>query len=133
MSNFNLDNFLANYKPAKLDFSPYLKCDKLKYYKRMTDKNQLKETHTYIKYIKTSDAFENDDYESHIRNGGLLLSGGCVEDGKLVKTSDNSKWTHLQLKKNLPKGEDDDEIEYRIYWIKIINCHIFYKSINNKY
>lgn len=123
MSDFNLEKFLKNYKPAKLDFGPYLKCEKLKGYEKMKDLSDIVPTKTYIKHIKTSDAFQDKKYNDHIHYGGLVLAGGIYVDGKFEKTE--SKWTHFQMKVKIPL--EDGSFESKVYVIKIINYYIFFK------
>lgn len=128
---FNLDTFLKNYKASpKLDFTPYLKLKKLKGYILLNRKeiDNLDIDRTYIKYIKESDAFVNEEYKSHVHTGGFLLKGGTYI-GKRFEGIDNRKhWTHLLLKR-IPHVEQnkDKKYEIRTFVIKISGNHIFYK------
>ncbi|AYV85577.1 MAG: hypothetical protein Satyrvirus24_1, partial [Satyrvirus sp.] len=102
MSKFDLDKFLKTYKPKKRledHLKPYLECEKLKSYELLKKENmkELKPQQTYIKYIKFTNEYKDDDYNSHIR-GGLLLQGGIMRGSEFYKKSDQSEWTHLMLK-----------------------------------
>lgn len=140
MSNFNLDDFLANYKPKKVNLEPYLKLDKLKNYKWMEheeDKQLLKPNRTYIKYIKMGDAHKDKNYQLHVR-GGILLAGGTYINGTFHRLVERLKWTHLMLRfspfpseiKRSAKGHGQKKLydyDHHTFCIKINDYYIFYK------
>lgn len=99
-TKFDLDEFLANYKPKKVDITKYLNTRKLRRYREMTDIYDLIPKRTYVKYIICGDAFSTKDYESHVRCGGFLINGLVfVEKSRKFSTSDdNGEWTHLLIK-----------------------------------
>lgn len=138
MIDFDLNNFLADYKPKKMDLSCYQKCDKLKKYIYLNNQiDNLIPFKTYIKYIKYDDAFKNNKYDTHIKSGGILLAGGVYRD-KFIKKMDNTKWTHLMLKYDPSKviNEDGNLVDGRltnpiIFVIKIANNYVFYRKFEN--
>ncbi|MEM3062367.1 MAG: hypothetical protein QW303_02305 [Nitrososphaerota archaeon] len=123
MEKFDLKKFLKTYKPKKLEkfLFPYLRSERLRNYRLLGygDRGNLVPRKTYIKYVKLMDAFQDKNYDSHIRAGGILLAGGTYLDGQFKKLDDKKKWTHLLLKLNL--------FDIRIYIINISRCYIFYR------
>lgn len=134
-TDFDLDHFLRNYRPAHLDLRCYLRLDALKNYywlRTSKDKKNLDPLRTYIRYIKTGDEFKyRRCSEEEIQDGGLLLAGGVYLNGEFVETQDKSKWTHLKLDTNIPKKEGKKK-RYYSYYIKIYNYHIFYTYTRGK-
>lgn len=128
--------FKQNYKPKKLDLTPYLRSPKLKGYQLLTDKTKLVPMKTYIKYIKPGDVFEGIDWSSHIKAGGILLKGGYYADHQFHQLADPNEWTHLLLKFDPSPMEDEEgNIQERldkprIFTIKIDNYHVFYKTFS---
>lgn len=59
MTDFDLDKFLKNYKPKKLDLTLYLKYNKLKGYRLLHNKDidKLVPNRMHINYIRRCDAF----------------------------------------------------------------------------
>ena len=137
--DFDLDKFLKNYKePKKLDFSLYLKLDKLKGYEKLINNVDDLETfrmgHTYVKYIKDSDAFSNEEYKTHVHCGGIFLSGGTYCDGEYVKLINCRQWTHISLKRqphSANKGSSKKGLktkhEAHIFKIRLGGNYVFYK------
>jgi hypothetical protein len=135
MIDFNLKEFLKNYKPKKIenDLLPYIKCNKLKSYILLTHqtKQAVIPQNTYIKYIKINDAFKDNNYADHIKCGGILLAGGKINKGKFSAIKDNMKWTHLMLKlQSSDKDFEENNIGEYIFIIKIIDYYIFYRIFN---
>lgn len=138
MTDFNLDDFLANYKPKKLDLSYYLKCPKLKNYTFMDNNiDALVPLKTYVKYVKIDEENTDKKYNTHIKSGGILLAGGIYRD-KFIKRTNNKTWTHLMLKYDPSKITDDNGniVDGRldepiIFTIKIASNYIFYKKFGN--
>lgn len=134
-------DFLKSYKVKKIDFTPYLELDKLKQYIAMDkDKNDLRMLipfHTYIKYIKDQDAFQNENYKSHVHTGGIFVSGGFYESGKFIKSRQTKEWTHIVIKKvSFPTGQVKDannkiknvyDNESHIYKLTLKDYYLFYK------
>ena len=133
---FNLDNFLMNYKPKKINIEPYLQFKKLKNYKHMKNKTELWPKVMYIQYIKNSNIFRHNKYSKKvIEDGGQFINGGYFLNGKFVGTDNKDDWTHLKLKTNISK-KDGIYQRYYSYYIKIINYAIFYttkESASNNY
>lgn len=129
MSNFDLDKFLANYKPKKEpNLGPYLRMKTLKHYKLMKNKEQLIPEKMYIKYIKEGNMMLDDKYDDRvIEDGGMLVSGGHFINGEFVETNNKSDWTHLKLRTDISKKTKNYQ-RYYSYYIKIISYVIFYKS-----
>ena len=143
-NNF-LDIFLKNYQPKVIDFTPYLKLDKLKGYKYMNDKDRcaLIPTETYVKYILTGDAFINNKLKDHIHPGGLMLAGGTYVNKYFEKLDDPYKWTHLMLKRipfpvgimRTKKGygyQNVYDYDAHVFYVKIHNYYIFYKYVKRE-
>jgi hypothetical protein len=155
--DFNLDTFLAKYKPKDLDLAPYLHLDKLKDYKLIKNNDyliHLRPTETYIKYIKNNELFQNVDLKSHVK-GGILLSVGTYINGDFYKLLHISgkKWylskkdqlqlgvshsyvpTHLMLLfapfpttvKTSTGIEQVYEYDSHVFYLKINDCQVFYK------
>lgn len=127
--DFDLETFLKKYKPAVLDFTPYLKLKKLRGY-RLMGKNEiglLEPDQTYIKYINVSDAFQDDEYKTHVHCGGFLVNGGTYENGKFIVLEERDNWTHILLKR-IPFGNSRDKYKNHVFTIKIKDNHIFYKD-----
>lgn len=138
-----LEDFAKKNKPKKKDLSKYMVLDKLKSYRLIetTDYSDLIPLNTYIKYLKTSDAFKDNDLKMHI-HGGVLLAGGRFINGHFEKQNNTKRWTHLMLLFHpYPIGKrisfagygyrnvyDHDE---HIFYIKISNYYLFYKYFNN--
>ena len=139
MADFDLKKFLSTYKPKKLDLSCYQNCDKLKKYTWLDNQiDKLIPQETYVKYIKTADAFKDKKYETHIKAGGILLAGGIYQD-KFVKKIDSRKWTHLMLKYDPDKVRDKNGnlvdarlIDPIIFVIKLNNNYVFYRNFERK-
>ena len=145
-AEFDLDEFLKNYKPKSLKkiLEPYLQCKKLKSYQLLEHHNkyELVPFSTYIKYIKIDNAFKDKHYSDHVR-GGLLLSGGRYIKGEYTKTDDPSIWTHLMLKFDPTPIDDDNMVVNRsaalsvkqqaalTFMIQISRCYVFYKKFVN--
>ena len=130
MKDFDLAKFLQNYVPKKIDLKPYLKFKKLKGYEIMIDKKNLVPFDTHIKYIKTGDALENDEYSSRvIDDGGLLIAGGYFSGLKFVGTECKDDWKYLKLEAIVSKNTGKKQKKVYRYYIKIFNYHIFYKQI----
>lgn len=127
--DFDLENFLRNYKPAKLDFKPYLKLKKLRNFKLMGKKDigVLEPGQTYIKYINVGDAFENKEYKTHVHCGGFLVNGGTYANGKFIESDERGEWTHLLLKR-IPHKSSGNKYKVHVFTIKINDKHIFYKN-----
>ena len=139
--DFDLNNFLQNYKQKKLpELTPYLKLDKLKGYKQITNDNmdKLIPGETYVKYIKKSNLFMDDELEMHVK-GGILASGGTPYKKESYEKLENPyEWTHIVLRfapfptgsVRTAKGYGDKKIydyEQRIFKIKINDYYLFYK------
>ena len=142
MTDFDLNTFLKNYKPKKLDLTPYLKLDKLKGYQLMdnNDPSNLFPKETYVKYLKRNDAFKDKDLKLHIR-GGILLAGGTIVNNEFVSMDNRSKWTHLLLQFSpFPTGvvkskkgfgyEKVYDYDSHTFRIKLNDYYIFYKYYN---
>jgi hypothetical protein len=129
---FDLNNFLKNYQPKKINLESYLKCSKLKKYQVLNKKNifNLVPFRTYIKFIKSEDLFKDENLKDHIRAGGILLAGGTYNE-KFIRTKNPKNWTHLLLRYE-PKPDLIDGIEIkkepRIYYIRINKYHIFFRN-----
>ena len=140
MTDFDLEKFLKNYKSKKLDFGPYLRCKKLKNYHQLknSDRDKLIPGKTYVKYVKIGDAFKDNNYNDHIKCGGILIFGGIYVRDKFRETDDYDKWTHLMIKFDpSPKINNDNKIERSlddplIFVIKLTNCYVFYKFCGNE-
>lgn len=131
MEKFDLDNFLKNYEPKKINIDPYLRMDKLKNYKYMKTKNELEPEKMYIQYIKNSNFLKHNKYsEKVVEDGGQFIAGGFFYNGKFTRTDDKEKWSYLKLKTNISK-KDGHKQRYYSYYIKIINYIIFYKKYND--
>jgi hypothetical protein len=137
MTDFDLDEFLKTYKPAKVDLRPYLKLDKLKGYKFVNkgERSVLISNQTYVKYVSMSDAFKDDDLEMHV-GGGVLRAGGIFVNGKFMKTESVEKWTHLLLEFSpYPTGrvrtkhghKNVYEYDRHLFYIKMTSYYLFYK------
>lgn len=92
MADFDLYNFLSNYKPKKNDLLPYLKCSKLKNYHVLKKNSDLILHKTYVKYIKECDPFQDKKLNDHIKSGGILIAGGTFEKN-FKKSEDHKKWS----------------------------------------
>lgn len=146
MAEFNLKEFLKNYKPKKVDILSYLKCPKLRSYKIMKNVDELVPLKMFIKYINEEDLFKDKKLDEHVRTGGFLISGGYYKDKwnrqkqiyekKYFVSLDQSKWTHLLLKFAPSQMRDEngellEKIEPKTFIIKIFNKQIFYKHFSN--
>ncbi|AVL94563.1 hypothetical protein ma177 [Moumouvirus australiensis] len=140
MSQFDAKNFLRNYKPKTIDFTPYLSLNKLRNYKRVTKKNieNLEPYKTYVKYIHINDIESNTNYKKHVHCGGILIKGGFYVLNKFYESNNKNNWTHLMLKfipyKTLKETKNGiklvEEYETHTYYIKISNYHLFYKRFH---
>jgi hypothetical protein len=137
---FDLEKFLRNHKPAKVDFSPYLKLEKLKGYRllKWNQLDKLKNSVTYVKYMKESQAFSDKEYKTHVHCGGFFIAGGTYIDGKFKRMKHLKDWTHLLLKRQpLPVGKELTdkgfgfknvyEYEIHVFTTRIGGNYIFYK------
>lgn len=146
MSEFNLDKFLKSYKPKKIDdyLKPYLKLKKLEKYE-IIKPNKLKlliPFKTYIKYIPYKNAFSDKNYDSHIKLGGILISGGLYKNNQYIKDADPSNWkyilvkyetTQLRERLNNIESSEGDNIPHQYYFIlKLSNNYIFYRYFNKE-
>jgi hypothetical protein len=129
--------FRKNYKPKVLDLSPYLRRPRLNGYKILNEKKDLVPYKTYVKYINISDAFQDENLDSHIHTGGILLKGGKRAD-KFYEVENPAEWTHLLLKYDpSPIIDEDDNVirdrlaKPRTFTIKISNYHVFYRTFGN--
>lgn len=133
---FNLEAFLKNHKPKKINLELYLRCPKLKDYSILNKNNlnQLILYKTYIKMIRIEDLFRNKKLDDHIRAGGILLGGG-IFDEKFIKTKNPNDWTHLMLKyEPKPDTYPDGRMikkEPKIYVIKMSKYHLFFHNFMN--
>jgi hypothetical protein len=142
MSDFDLNKFLKNHKPKKLedDLQSYIECDKLKSYKlfKRNATSNLISGMAYIKYIKINDAFVDDNFSSHIKSGGMFVNGGIFDEGKFKPIKNVSQWTHFMLK-TVPfptKNDDTDEellLDSHVFFITVSDYYIFYKIIRHNY
>lgn len=140
---FDLDEFLRNHQPAKIDFSEYFKLKKLKGYK-LLEKNseeglkKLDGGYTYVKYIREGDAFGDGEYKDHVHCGGVFVAGGRYYNGVFKKMPRVKKWTHILIKRQpyssgkevTKKGygmKSTYDYDIHIYTIKLGNNYIFYK------
>jgi hypothetical protein len=143
MSNFDLQQFLKEYKPKKLDLRPYLKLEKLKGYTLIenSDYSELYPKETYVKYLKLADAFKDKDLKMHVK-GGILLDGGTFVNGLFVRLENKKKWTHLMVLFNpyptgvikSKKGFGQQKIydyDQHIFYLKINDYYLFYKYFEN--
>ena len=122
---FKLDKFLTNYKPKTVNLSAYMKLDKLKGYKLMNDVTMLRPNETYIKYIEMSKIGEDDDLESHVRFGGVLLKGGILRGKRFETLDDKNKWVHLRSL--VPKTDEKNNQQNLPMHLTINTHYIFYR------
>lgn len=124
----DLDKILKNYKPKDLNviLKPYLSSIILENYEVLTNHNinNMQPNKSYIKYMLMSDALKNNKYETHVKNGGILLSGGIMIDGTYTKISNHAKWTHITIKQN---RYDDEPV---IFQLSLKKYYIFYKNFS---
>ena len=113
---------------------PYTTLEKLEGYKLLAkDKSVLRPNKTYIRYVHTSDANIDQDYESHVKTGGILVSGGYYRGKKYMASDDYTEWTVLRLKFKLRVLKDkrgrviDDNPPARVFNIRLNRCHVFYR------
>lgn len=128
MQDFDLDKFLKNHKPKKVNLSKYLETEKLQGYHEMTNKKQLKKGKTCIRFMKISDAFSNKDYDSHISYPAIFEHGLRRTKEGLQKDDDPKKWTHIVV----TFSPEDDIYEEnkpwnRVFRIRLSAHHIFYR------
>lgn len=137
MSDFDIDLFYKNHKKEDLGkwLMPYRKSSRLKGY-RFLKKDKLHTLalkNTYIKYVRTDEAFMDDKYRKHIRCGGILLAGGTFVDGEFSKLSDRRRWTHILVKYDPSKIYDakghviKDRRKPKIYTLKLNRHYLFYR------
>jgi len=137
--DFDLDTFLKNHKPATLDFTPYLKLKKLQGYERLDMKNMdnlgmLRKWRTYVKYIRDGDAFSDKKYKTHVKCGGIFVTGGVYRKKKFTKTSDHTEWTHIVLKRQpYPVGKEPTELGFGMKNVYDYDPHVFVVKLKNKY
>lgn len=140
MNNFfDLDVFLANYRPNKPRVELYLRTDALIGYKHISDVSEFTKlisgAHN-IKYVNNCNLFLNNKIsKSHVEEGGNFVSGGkYIDGGKYIAVPDHSTWTHLLLRSEVSQTRKDEKGEplkckaYK-YTIKISTHDIFYKEI----
>lgn len=128
--NFDLDDFLSNYEPKKVDLSKYLKTKKLRGYHEMTDKSELIEGRTRVRFIKISDAFSDKNYDRHISYPAIFDHGLKHTKKGLDEVDDSSQWTHIVVVFFPEDGIiEKKEIRNRVFRIRISNYHIFYKYL----
>ena len=137
--SFDLNKFLENNKPKSVEkwLGPYMRTDKLDnymYMKKKKDIARLLPLKTYIKYIRIEDSCGNKKRKkSHIKCGGILISGGTFCNKKYVVLDDPKEWTHLTLKYDPsvtvdPDGKViSDRVVPYVYKIKLSKVHVFYK------
>lgn len=135
MTEFDLQEFLRNYKPKVLDFKPYLKCQRLKGYKMVQkDLSVMRPHKTYVKFINMHDIYKNNKYDEHIHTGGILLAGGFFQRGSFQKSDDHELWTHLMLiyDPSVTKNKNGQIKRQRfsdpyVFIIRVSDKYIFYK------
>lgn len=125
--NFDLDDFLKNYKPKDLEVSliNYLKCDKLDGYDvlKYNNRHLLVKGNTYVKYVPIEKSSNDKNYESHIKLGGILLSGGKIINRYYKAYENESQWKYLLLKYTNDKGE------VVLYNLSLVKNYIFFKTM----
>ncbi len=130
MKNFDIDDFLTDYKPLpKTNLSCYTKLKSMKNYKWLEKKEDIHNLHTYdtrIKYIRVGYELADDKCkDSDIIDGGILIAGGTYLNGTFIESNDKINWTHLKLDTNISK-KTGLKGKYYKYIIKIFNYNIFY-------
>ena len=145
--NFDLEKFLKNYKPAKINLKHFLSTKKLQGYKVLKKNDDLSTnqtrnlrdrvitTTTIIAYIHREDAHLTHNLNKYINIAGELESGGLFSNGIYKKLQDKSKWTHIKIKSfahiqyertvNHKKYICEYKNEY--FYLKLSNYYIFYK------
>lgn len=131
-ADFSLLTFLRNHKPKADDTKVYLSRPKLSKYvlisnkanasKRIADKSALKPRKVWIRYVPHSLRID-DNYDEHIKAGGILLAVGRIERGEFTKCKPEL-CTHLILKYH--------DVEDKIYMIKLSHCYVFARTIKPK-
>jgi hypothetical protein len=145
MQNFNLDDFLKNYKPKILEdtLKPYIQLKKLTGYGLLKHNNKelLIPGKTYIRYVKHMTAFQDGHYKDHVKPGGLLVAGGVMHMGRFMATDNKPDWTHLVLKydyvedpsKNKKKNVITVSVpKERVFTIGISTNYIFFRKFESK-
>jgi hypothetical protein len=133
---FNLNTFLKKYKPKSLkeQLKPYLSNSRLKKYTLLENNiENIVPACTYIKYINIETAFSNNDYNSHIRTGGILLAGGNIVNSKFQQSNDRETWKYLLIKydPSIYDDKDAERREVRTYIISLKKNYIFYYKFGN--
>ena len=133
--NFDLENFLTNYKPKKLTdvLKYYISHEKLKNYKLLTNEDikMLQPQKYYLRYVKIDDVIKNEREIGHkIHAGGFFVTGGFMDSGIFIKTSDPKKTKYLQLFYKIINP--DNTIKINIYNININKYYIFYKPLDKE-
>lgn len=134
--SFDLNTFLDNHKPKNIQdiLKPYLSCRKLNGYIILTGQNinELIPSQTCIRYVPITDAFVNDNYDSHTKYGILIMGGFRDADNNFIKTKNRSQWTHLVLKKRIDQPNDTTQsIKEITFQLKIKKHYIFFKHFSS--
>lgn len=140
--DFDLDNFLKNYKPKedlKTYLAPYMKHKKLINYK-LVEKNNRDEilpSKTYIKYIDIDDAKDGEKFRSsHIKSGGFLLGCGKLIGNKFICLDDPKEWKIMKLKFDPSafvdeKGKVKKRIDPLVFFINLSKNYVFFRVFQN--
>lgn len=120
-----LQSFYQNNERTDTDFSLYLRLKRLRGYKFLgNDLKKLKTGRTCIMYIKVDQTFSDENYNDHLRAGGIFLSGGRIIRKKYTPFENRNEWTHIQL---VFGANDDNGPNRRVYTLKLGGKYIFYK------
>lgn len=127
MDKFNINNFLKNHVPKKINIKPYMMLEELEGYK-LWSKNKRIYDGAHVKYVKNTDIVET--YEQCIVDeGGIFVGGGYYTHGDFIVDDDVTSWTHIKLETNISKKSKTVQKKYS-YIIKLANYLVFYDNTN---